>query len=66
MAKYPLPTLIMWGKEDRILDVSAAAAFKKLIPQATVHIFPEVGHLPMVEIPDESAKVYQEFLSSIK
>lgn len=66
MAKYPLPTLIMWGKEDRVLDVSAAAAFKKLIPQATVHIFPEVGHLPMVEIPDESAKVYQEFLSSIK
>jgi abhydrolase domain-containing protein 6 len=66
MAKYPLPTLIMWGKEDRILDVSAAAAFKKLMPQATVHIFPEVGHLPMVEIPDESAKVYQKFLSSIK
>lgn len=66
MAQHPLPTLIMWGKEDRVLDVSAAAAFKKIIPQATVHIFPEVGHLPMVEIPSESAKVYEEFLSSIK
>jgi abhydrolase domain-containing protein 6 len=66
MAEYPLPTMIMWGQEDRVLDVSAAAAFKQLIPQATVHIFPEVGHLPMVEIPDESAEIYQQFLSSIK
>jgi abhydrolase domain-containing protein 6 len=66
MAKNPLPTMIMWGKEDRILDVSAAEAFKKLIPHATVHIFADVGHLPMVEIPDESAKVYQQFLSTIK
>lgn len=66
MAQDPLPTLIMWGEEDRVLDVSAAAAFKRIIPQATVHIFPEVGHLPMVEIPSESAKVYEEFLASIK
>ena len=66
MAEHQLPTMIMWGKEDRVLDVSAAAAFKLLIPQASVHIFPKVGHLPMVEIPDESAAVYQQFLSSIK
>ena len=66
MAKNPLPTMIMWGKEDRILDVSAAAAFKKLIPHATVHIFAEVGHLPMVEIPEESAEVYQQFLSTVE
>lgn len=66
MAEHQLPTMIMWGKEDRVLDVSAAAAFKQLIPQASVHIFPEIGHLPMVEIPDESAEVYQKFLSTIE
>jgi pimeloyl-ACP methyl ester carboxylesterase len=66
IAKNNIPTLIMWGEEDRVLDVSAAAAFKKLIPQAQVKIFPEIGHLPMVEIPSESAEVYQEFLSTIK
>lgn len=66
MAKNPLPTMIMWGQEDRILDVSAAEAFKKLIPHATVHIFADVGHLPMVEIPDESAEVYQQFLSTVE
>lgn len=66
VANNNIPTLIMWGEEDRVLDVSAAAAFKQLIPQAQVTIFPEVGHLPMVEIPSESSEVYQEFLSTIK
>lgn len=65
MAEHKIPTLIMWGEEDRVLDVSAAAAFKALIPEASVHIFKEVGHLPMVEIPAESAQVYQDFLSGI-
>lgn len=66
MAKTPLPTMIMWGQDDRILDVSAAEAFKKIIPHATLHIFTDVGHLPMVEIPDESADVYQKFLSTVE
>ena len=66
MNEHNIPTMIMWGKEDRVLDVSAVAAFKQAIPNATVHIFEDVGHLPMVEIPSESAKVYQQFLSAIE
>lgn len=66
IAQSNVPTLIMWGKEDRVLDVSAAAAFKEIIPTASVHIFEGVGHLPMVEIPNESAEVYQQFLSTIE
>lgn len=66
IAKGNIPTLIMWGEEDRVLDVSAAAAFKDLIPAAKVHIFEGVGHLPMVEIPNESADIYQQFLSTIE
>lgn len=66
IANRQLPTLILWGKEDRVLDVSAVAAFKELIPNANVHIFEGVGHLPMVEIPNESAEVYQQFLSTIE
>jgi pimeloyl-ACP methyl ester carboxylesterase len=66
MAEHNIPTMIMWGKEDRVLDVSAVAAFKQAIPNATVHIFDEVGHLPMIEIPNESAEVYQSFLSTIE
>lgn len=65
MQENPIPTMIMWGEEDRVLDVSAVAAFKALIPQAKVHIFPEIGHLPMIENPEESAGVFQQFISTI-
>ena len=61
-----IPTLIMWGDEDRVLDVSAATAFNNLIPGSKMHIFEGVGHLPMVEIPDESAEVYQQFISTVE
>jgi pimeloyl-ACP methyl ester carboxylesterase len=66
IADHKLPTLIMWGKEDRVLDVSAVAAFKDIIPNASVHIFDGVGHLPMVEVPNESAEIYQQFLSTVE
>ena len=63
--KMDMPTYVIWGEEDRVLDVSAVAAFKALIPQAKVHIFPEIGHLPMIENPEESAGVFQQFISTI-
>ena len=66
IADNKMPTLIMWGNEDRVLDVSAVAAFKEVMPSASVHIFEGVGHLPMVEIPNESAEVYQQFLSTVE
>lgn len=58
----PIPTLIIWGEEDRVLDVSAVPEFQKVLPHAEVKIFPGVGHLPMVEIPDESAEFYSAFV----
>lgn len=59
-----MPTLIIWGEEDRVLDVSAVEVFKQKIPHAKVKIYPEIGHLPMVEIPAETAELYAEFVAS--
>lgn len=59
------PTLILWGKEDRILDVSAAGEFKKNLINSQVIVMDGIGHLPMLEAPNESADHYLEFLKSI-
>ena len=59
------PTLIMWGRQDRSLDVSSVAVFEQLLPNAQSHIFENTGHLPMVERPAESAAVYRAFLQSL-
>ena len=63
--KVEMPALIMWGKEDRVLDVSAVEAFKQIIPQAAVTIYDEVGHVPMLEIPEESAMTVTAFINGL-
>ena len=60
-----MPALIMWGEKDRVLDVSAVAEFKKVIPQAEVKIYPDLGHVPMLEDPSASAETITQFISRI-
>jgi abhydrolase domain-containing protein 6 len=58
-----MPVLIMWGDRDRIIHVSTAEVFQKGIPHAQTVIFKDCGHLPMLEIPRESAQAYASFLA---
>jgi pimeloyl-ACP methyl ester carboxylesterase len=56
------PSLVVWGEKDRVIDVSAATVFADAIPDAELIIMPNVGHLPMIERPEESASYYSDFL----
>ncbi len=60
-----IPTLILWGAEDRLIPVSSAAWFKQQIPGASVVIYPGVGHLPMEEIPDRSVADVRRWLAKL-
>lgn len=55
------PTLIMWGKDDRLLHYSGAYTYQAIIPHADVLLFDGVGHLPMLEIPIRAARSLQDF-----
>jgi pimeloyl-ACP methyl ester carboxylesterase len=57
----PVPTLIVWGDHDRLVDVSGADVLKSVLPQAEVVVMLDVGHIPMVERPEESAKAFLRF-----
>jgi abhydrolase domain-containing protein 6 len=57
-----MPTLLMWGDRDRIIHVSTVSVFEKGIPQIKTVIFKDCGHMPMLEIPEESAAAYTSFL----
>lgn len=58
----PVPTLIIWGAQDRVLHVSGAKILESVIPKARVEVIDAVGHLPMIEKPEETAKLYLSFL----
>lgn len=60
------PTLVIWGKHDRLIDVSAVAVLKERIPSCEAVIFDHVAHVPMIEDPAAYASAHIEFLSRVK
>lgn len=57
------PTLLIWGRHDRILPISQLETARRLMPQARVYIFENCGHIPMFECPDEFIQVMLDFLA---
>jgi len=62
LAKVAAPTLILWGDKDRILGVENAKVFDEKIPNSKVIIYKNVGHVPMIEIPEQSANDINAFI----
>lgn len=65
LSPLTLPTLVLWGRDDALIPVDYADRFKEALPQASVVIYDDVGHAPMEEIPDRSAKDVLEFLDGL-
>ena len=63
LGEVKAPTLIIWGRHDRLIDVSCVAELEKGIAGASAHIFEHVGHVPMVEDPKATAAVMKDFLA---
>jgi len=59
------PALIVWGSEDRLLNVEASKILNKLMPRSQVIVMQHIGHLPMFENPKQSAQDYLKFRTSL-
>lgn len=56
------PTLILWGEHDNWIPVSHAYRFDSILPNSSLKIYDDAGHVPMEEISFETAKDALEFL----
>jgi len=56
-----VPTLIVWGDHDRLVDVSGAEILHAALPNSHVVVMQNTGHIPMVEHPEAAAKDYLRF-----
>lgn len=63
VATIKVPTLILWGAEDKLIPVTGADWFAAHIKGARRIVYPGIGHLPMEETPDRSAQAVDAFLS---
>ena len=55
--RLTMPTLLVWGKSDRLTPTEQHRAWKKLLPAAQVRLFDGAGHLVLDESPDAVAAI---------
>jgi pimeloyl-ACP methyl ester carboxylesterase len=59
-----VPTLIVWGRNDRVVPVPAALSYKKRIGEnAELVIFDHCGHVPQIERPTRFNRLLEDFLA---
>ncbi len=63
LTKIDCPTLILWGASDELLHVDNAKFWHENIKDSELTVWPNVGHMPMMEIAKTSANRYRLFLS---
>jgi pimeloyl-ACP methyl ester carboxylesterase len=56
------PTLVIWGREDGLVPLSDGQRFKKEIPNSTLIVFEQCGHVPNVEKAAEFDAAVTKFL----
>jgi len=58
------PVLIIWGRQDRVLPVAHGQAAVTRLPNASLEILEDCGHLPMLEKTQRFNESILDFLSS--
>ena len=64
-ARFPeidVPTLLLWGRHDHVVPLSVGERLFNELPQATLEVMEECGHLPPEELPKESLEIVEHFL----
>lgn len=64
-AKITTPTLVMTGEADKVIPAAASRGLAGAIPGAKLITYPGVGHVPMEQIPDLSARDLRVFMENL-
>ena len=62
LGQIKAPTFIIWGDQDKLIHVSAAAIFHKGISGSEVLIMKQTGHMPLLENVKQCGAAYMAFL----
>jgi pimeloyl-ACP methyl ester carboxylesterase len=57
-----IPTLIIWGVEDRVIPLQHSELFKKSISNSHIEIIQDAGHAPFTEKPEQVSELIHNFL----
>ena len=63
LQRIKAPTLLLWGAADGMIPSSNAADYVRALPNAKLVLFPDLGHVPQEESPEESVQPLEQFLA---
>ena len=63
LSEITLPTLLIWGEQDRLVPVGAAHAYAKRIKTSEMHLVGDTGHMVQMERPLRFNQVLEDFIS---
>jgi pimeloyl-ACP methyl ester carboxylesterase len=64
--RIDVPTLLVWGENDGLVPPRFGAAWRDLVPGATLVVIPQAGHAPFEEQPDAFLAAFADFLARRK
>jgi 2-hydroxy-6-oxonona-2,4-dienedioate hydrolase len=59
------PTLLVWGKDDKVTPAFVGEKFHELIVNSRLIFFDECGHAPMMEYPELFNRHLEDFLGEV-
>jgi pimeloyl-ACP methyl ester carboxylesterase len=65
LPELSLPVLILWGEQDKFIPPKYAAVAQREIPNATLRMIPDCGHVPMIEKPREFVELTSAFFNAV-
>ena len=63
LPRLRVPTLVIWGQEDRIIPVECGELYRQAIPGARLEVLSQCGHYPHLEKTEQFVGIVQNFLS---
>jgi pimeloyl-ACP methyl ester carboxylesterase len=64
LGQIKVPTLLIWGKNDKVTPPFVAEDFHKLIPNSELAFIDQCGHAPMMEVPKAFNEILEQFLKA--
>ena len=66
MPELQLPVQVIWGERDALLELRRVEPVLRTIPNVVIDRFPDCGHMPNLERPEEVCAVISRFLDRVR
>ncbi|WP_224996070.1 alpha/beta fold hydrolase [Cesiribacter sp. SM1] len=64
LSSLTLPVLVIWGGQDKLIPLQHGKRFHEDLPNSSLFVLDQAGHMPMEELPQETVAEADRFLKT--